>query len=71
MKKDLMQLRKDAGLSRFQLARKLNNTPNSIYNWEKGISKPSAESIYNMAKIFKVSTDEIFLALNTTNVVRQ
>lgn len=71
MKKDLMQLRKDAGLSRFQLARKLNNTPNSIYNWEKGNSKPSAESIYNMAKIFKVSTDDIFLALNTTNIVKQ
>lgn len=70
MKKDLTQLREDAGLSRFQLARKLNNTPNSIYNWEKGKSKPNAEAIYNMAKIFKVSTDDIFLALNTTNVVK-
>lgn len=69
MKKDLAQLRKDAGYSRFQLARKLNKTPNSIYNWEKGISSPSAEAIYDMAKVFKVSTDDIFLALNTTNVV--
>lgn len=66
----LSQLRKNAGLSRFQLARQLNNTPNSVYNWEKGKSKPNAAAIYKMAKIFGVTTDDIFLALNTTNVVK-
>lgn len=69
MTNGLVKLRKDAGLSRFQLARQLNNTPGSIRNWEKGISDPSSRAVYKMAKIFGVTTDDIFLALNTTNVV--
>ena len=69
MRDKLIQLRKNAGLSRFQLARQINSTPGSIYNWEKEIATPSAKSIYKMAKTFGVSTDDIFLALDTTNVV--
>lgn len=69
MSKDLKQLRKAAGLSRFQLARKLNITPGSIYNWETGKASPSADAIYKMAKFFNTTTDTIFLALSTTKVV--
>ncbi|WP_057751449.1 helix-turn-helix transcriptional regulator [Limosilactobacillus frumenti] len=71
MSKDLTQLRKEAHLSRFQLAQKLEVTPGSIYNWEKGIREPSANAIYRMAKVFQTSTDAIFLALHTTKVVNQ
>lgn len=65
----LADLRVKAGMSRFQLARKMNITPGSIYNWEKGNARPSAEAIYKLAKVFGTTTDAIFLALNTTKVV--
>lgn len=70
MRNGLIELRKKAKMSRFQLAIKLNVTPQSIYNWEKGISDPTAKSIYDMAKLFRISTDDIFLALSTTKVVK-
>ena len=69
MNKDLTQLRKEAHLSRFQLAQKLKVTPGSIYNWEKGIAEPSANAVYRMSKVFHTSTDEIFLVLHTTKIV--
>lgn len=69
MSKDLTQLRKEAHLSRFQLAQKLEVTPGSIYNWEHGVAEPSANAVYKMAKVFRTSTDAIFLALYTTKVV--
>lgn len=71
MANELSTLRTKAGLSRFQLARKMNITPNSIYNWEKGIVQPSAEAIYKMAQVLGTTTDNIFLALNTTKVVEK
>lgn len=71
MKNGLEKLRKNSKLSQFQLARQLNITPQSIHNWEVGKSKPNAEAIYKMAKILGTSTDNIFLALNTTKVVKE
>ena len=71
MKKDLKKMRNEANLSQYQLARKLNVTPNTIHNWESGLSDPSLENAYNMAKMFGVTTDDIFLSLKTTNVVKQ
>lgn len=70
MRNKLMGLRKDAHLSQNQLARKLDVTVNTVGNWEKGLSLPSLENAHNMAKIFGVTTDDIFLALNTMNVVK-
>ncbi|MCZ3667413.1 helix-turn-helix domain-containing protein [Limosilactobacillus vaginalis] len=49
----------------------MNITPQSIHNWEVGKSMPNSEAIYKMAKILGTSTDNIFLALNTTKVVRK
>lgn len=69
MKKDLRKLRKDANLSMYQLAVKLGVSPGSITNWEHGESNPSADSIYNMSKLYGLTTDDIFLALHTTKIV--
>ena len=69
MKKDLRKLRKDANLSMYQLAVKLGVSPGSITNWEHGKSNPSADSIYNMSKLYGLTTDDIFLALHTTKIV--
>ncbi len=71
MRNGLESLRKESKMSQFQLARKLNITPQSIHNWETGKSKPNAEAIYKMSKILGTSTDNIFLALNTTKVVKE
>lgn len=71
MKEKLVKLRNDAGLTRFQLAVKINNAISAIYNWEKGVSTPSAEAIYKMAKAFGVTTDEIFAALDIKNTIKK
>lgn len=69
MSNNLKKLRADAHLSQNQLARKLNTTSNSVHNWERNKATPSADAIYQMAKVFGVTTDDIFLALKTTYVV--
>lgn len=69
MSNNLKRLRADAHLSQNQLARKLNTTSNSVHNWERNKATPSADAIYQMAKVFGVTTDDIFLVLKTTYVV--
>lgn len=69
MSNNLKKLRADAHLSQNKLARKLNTTSNSVHNWERNKTTPSADAIYQMAKVFGVTTDDIFLALKTTYVV--
>lgn len=69
MSNNLKKLRDDAHLSQNKLARKLNTTSNSVHNWERNKATPSADAIYQMAKVFGVTTDDIFLALKTTYVV--
>ena len=69
--KTLKQLRNDRKLSRFELAKKVGCSPSAIANWERGDSKPSADYIYGLAKSFNIPTDDIFLAIDTTNVVKK
>lgn len=70
MKQTLRDLREKAGLSRYDLAVKVKATPNSIVNWESGESKPSVDSVHNLAKVFGLTMDDIFLSLPTTKIVK-
>ena len=45
--------------SQIKVAKALNTTEVVVSRWVKGISKPSEESVYKLAKLFKKSEEEI------------
>ena len=70
--------RKLNNMSQDELAEKLNVTRQSISLWENGQTQPSLENIVALAKLFKVSTDELLVSdktepttLNTPTVENQ
>lgn len=62
----IQTLRKQAGYSQSELARKLSVTRSSVNAWESGLSAPTAAFIVDLAKLFHVSTDRI-LGLEESN----
>lgn len=50
-------LRRDAGLSQAELARKLRVSPSAIGMYEQGRREPGAEILIAMAEVFHVSVD--------------
>lgn len=56
----ILYLRKKHGLSQKDIAQKLNITDRAVSKWEQGISAPSAENYYRLAKIFGISIDYFF-----------
>lgn len=56
---NIRRLRKLNNMSQDELAEKLNVTRQSISLWENGQTQPSLENIVALAKLFKVSTDEL------------
>ena len=51
--------RKKLGITQEQLAQKLGVSNKAVSKWESGASKPSIERLKGLAKIFKVSMEEI------------
>jgi len=50
-------LRTKRGISTIRLGKELGVSDATISRWENGLIKPTAESIYNIAKFFGVSSD--------------
>ena len=50
-------LRKERCLTQKLLAKELNISADSIYNWENGRSEPSIDDLINIAIYFNVSID--------------
>ena len=50
-------LRKQAGMSQRELARRLSVSPSAVGMYEQGRREPSGEKLVAMAEIFSVSTD--------------
>lgn len=50
-------LRRSAGMSQAELARKLRISPSAVGMYEQGRREPSADILVNMAQVFGVSTD--------------
>lgn len=50
-------LREQAGFSQAELARRLSVTRSSVNAWESGLSAPTAASLVDLARLFRVSTD--------------
>ena len=52
-------LRKKAGYSQEQMARKLHLTQGAISQWENGLTVPAADQLASLASIFGISVDAL------------
>jgi transcriptional regulator with XRE-family HTH domain len=59
--KTIRELREGRGWTQLELAIKLNVTPVTVYNWERGKFIPSTMKLKQLAQLFDVSMDEITL----------
>ena len=55
----LMLKRKEQGLTQSGLAEKVGVKPMTIYNYEAGIRKPTAEKLKEIAKVLGCSLDDL------------
>ena len=55
----ILMLRKKEGLSQESLAEKLNITRQTVSNWESGQTTPDIMQAKALAKIFKISLDDL------------
>lgn len=53
----IKKLRKDAGLTQTQLAKRLDLQQTTVSCWETGKAKPTPEMLLQLAKLFDVSVD--------------
>lgn len=56
----LLKLRLDNNLSQTDVAKEVNTSRQSISNYERGLSVPDAYMIMKLAKVFKVSMNELY-----------
>ena len=55
----IRELRKKAGYSQQQMARKLHLTQGAISQWENGITVPAADQLSALADVFEITVDEL------------
>jgi transcriptional regulator with XRE-family HTH domain len=60
--KPLRQLREVAGMTQLDVAFALKVTPQTVYNWERGTREPKGSHLQQLARLYKVSADDILLA---------
>jgi transcriptional regulator with XRE-family HTH domain len=61
--KTIKQLRETKKLTQLELARQIEVTPSTIYNWESGRVEPRVGQLRKLAEVFGVRMDEIALVL--------
>ncbi len=57
--KNLVALRKKAGMTQLELAEKLNYSDKAVSKWERGESLPDLETIKKLADLYSVSVDAL------------
>lgn len=62
LKENLAYARKLQGLRQYELAERIGVKPNTISNYEKGVSMPDFETLGKLKKVLKVSADELVFA---------
>ena len=55
----LKELREQKNITQIQLAELLNVTQSAVTKWETGESKPRAEKLIQLAKLFDCTVDEL------------
>lgn len=64
----LRELRRRALLSGEQVAAKLRVHPNSVYGWERKRTVPNPAVVRRLARLYKVSREELLASLPTKPV---
>ena len=62
----LAAARVNAGLTQEEVAKLMKISKNTLVNWEKGKSSPSFASLQTLSRLYKIPTDNIFLAIKST-----
>ena len=65
---NISKFRKKVNLSQEELAELMDCARQTISNWELGETSPTAEQVIELAKIFKVSSDEL-LGMDVKDIV--
>ena len=55
----IQSCRKEAGMTQAELGERLNTTPQSVSNWERGNTMPDISKLPELAEIFHISVDEL------------
>ena len=63
----IMILRKAAGMSQSQLAKKLNIGPSAVGMYEQGRRTPAVDILIKMANLFEVSLDYLITGKEATS----
>ena len=70
MGKNIVRLRKNAGLSVTALQRIFGfSTPQAIYKWQRGQAMPTLDNIVALAAVFGVTVDDIRVFQNTFPII--
>ncbi len=59
--KTIKELRTEQGLTQLKVAYRIDVTPLSVSNWERGVSVPTVAKLRALAELFGVSSDDIAL----------
>ncbi len=63
----IRQLREERGWTQLELANKLQVTPSTVYNWERGRFEPKARQLRALALAFGIPMEQI--AIDEQDVV--
>ena len=55
----IVRLRKKNGWSQEELAQKMNVSRQAVSKWENGTSDPSTSNLIALAKLFKISAEDL------------
>ena len=55
----IASLRKENGMTQFELAEKMGVTDKAVSKWERDISCPDVNTIPKLAEVFGISVDEL------------
>ena len=67
------ELRKEKGLTQFELAEKINVTDKAVSKWENGKCLPEMEQLKKLAKLYNITIDELILGerVNDSNNIHE
>lgn len=60
IRKNLIQLRKEKGLSQTDIATLCEKSKNAVGSWEQGLSLPDIETLYKLALFYGKSLDFMY-----------
>ena len=60
IKNNLIECRKEKGLSQLELANIIDSKPTTVASWEQGLSLPSVQMLYRLAKYYEKTLEYMY-----------